>query len=60
MEFLKHFKVLFKNPEKRDEYLKKVVEFYLKNNLFDVGEIKRQLRKIQGQVNSIIYRKGIF
>jgi DNA-binding MarR family transcriptional regulator len=43
MEFLKHFKVLFKNPEKRDEYLKKVVEFYLKNNLFDVGEVKRQL-----------------
>jgi hypothetical protein len=43
MEFLKYFKEHFKNPEKRDEYLKKVVEFYLKNNLFDVGEIKRQL-----------------
>jgi DNA-binding MarR family transcriptional regulator len=43
MEFLKHFKGHFKNPEKRDEYLKKVVEFYLKNNLFDGGEIKKQL-----------------
>jgi DNA-binding MarR family transcriptional regulator len=43
MEFLKHFKERFKNPEKRDEYLKKVVEFYLKNNLFDGGEIKKQL-----------------
>jgi DNA-binding MarR family transcriptional regulator len=43
MEFLKHFKEHFKNPEKRDEYLKKVVEFYLKNNLFDEGEIKKKL-----------------
>jgi DNA-binding MarR family transcriptional regulator len=43
MEFLKYFKEHFRNPEKRDEYLKKVVEFYLKNNLFDEGEVKKQL-----------------
>jgi DNA-binding MarR family transcriptional regulator len=43
MEFLMCFKERFRNPEKRDEYLKKVVEFYLKNNLFDGGEIKKQL-----------------
>jgi hypothetical protein len=43
LNFLQNFKNTFKNSEKRDLYIKKAVDFYLKNNLFDKGNVRQQL-----------------
>ena len=35
-------KVIFKNPEKRDLYIKKGIEYYFRNNFFEKGQTRQE------------------
>jgi hypothetical protein len=63
LSFLQNFKNTFKNVEKRDLYIKKAVEFYLKNNLFEEGNVRQQLteeEKARARLNQIYIAREYF
>lgn len=63
LSFLQNFKNTFKNAEKRDLYIKKAVEFYLKNNLFEEGNIRQQLteeEKTRARLNQLYIAREYF
>ncbi len=36
-------KVIFKHPEKREQYIKKGIEYYFRNNFFEEGQTRQEL-----------------
>jgi hypothetical protein len=63
LSFLQNFKNTFKNTEKRDLYIKKAVEFYLKNNLFEEGNVRQRLteeEKTRAKLNQLYIAREYF